>query len=100
MTRTFPRTARAPQPALPTFIDDAPQTMPTVTPGCVDATARDAIGVDDVAALLGVGRRTVYTAVAHGVIPHLRSGRRIVFDRTALVRWLTRDGRSTVRRVT
>ena len=43
---------------------------------------------DQVAAFLGVDRKTVYEYAARGQIPHQRLGRRLLFSRTALVAWL------------
>ena len=45
---------------------------------------------DEVAAFLGVNRKTVYEAVTRAVIPCRRLGRRVVFSRSALVAWLAR----------
>lgn len=51
---------------------------------------------DEVAALLRVDRKTVYEAVARGDLPCARLGRRVLFSRAALLRWLdhqpSRDG--------
>jgi len=43
---------------------------------------------DEVAALLHLDRKTVYAAAARGEIPHRRLGRRLVFERGAIVEWL------------
>jgi excisionase family DNA binding protein len=44
---------------------------------------------DEVAALLGVGRNTVYTAAERGEIPGaLRVGRRLLFARSTVLAWL------------
>lgn len=47
---------------------------------------------DEVARLLGVDRKTVYTAARQGEIPHRRIGRRLLFERGSIVQWL-RQGR-------
>lgn len=52
-----------------------------------------ALQAEDVAALLDVDRKTVYEAVARGELPHRRIGRRVVFSRPALVRWLLLEER-------
>jgi excisionase family DNA binding protein len=52
------------------------------------ADAADICTVDDVAAWLGVDRKTVYAAARHGRIPCGRLGRRIVMSRAAVARWL------------
>jgi excisionase family DNA binding protein len=46
------------------------------------------ISADEVAALLGVDRKTVYAAAGRNAIPHRRLGRRILFSRAALTLWL------------
>ena len=46
---------------------------------------------DQVAAWLGVDRKTVYNAAARGKIPHQRLGKRLLFSRAALVSWLARE---------
>lgn len=45
--------------------------------------------VDEVAALLGFHRQTVYEKVASGEIPHIRIGRTVRFDQGELRRWLS-----------
>lgn len=52
------------------------------------ADPSDVCTVDDVAAWLGVDRKTIYTAARHRRIPCARLGRRIVLSRTAIARWL------------
>jgi excisionase family DNA binding protein len=51
-------------------------------------TDREVMDADDVAAFLGVDRKTVYEYASRGVIPCRRLGKRILFSRTALVLWL------------
>jgi excisionase family DNA binding protein len=56
------------------------------------AARKDAVlDVDSVAALLDVGRNAVYEACARREIPHRRVGKRILFSRSALLRWLGCD---------
>jgi excisionase family DNA binding protein len=43
---------------------------------------------DELAELLGVNRKTVYEAAARGEIPHRRLGRRLIFERGAVLAWL------------
>jgi excisionase family DNA binding protein len=50
---------------------------------------------DELAAFLGVNRKTVYEYAARGVIPHRRLGRRIVFSRDQVVTWLGACGASS-----
>lgn len=47
--------------------------------------------VDEVAALLCIGRNTAYEAVKGGEIPSIRIGRRILVPRDALERMLSGD---------
>lgn len=50
-------------------------------------TAPPNMTADEVAALLGLGRQTVYDGCSRGEIPHLRVGRRIVFCREVVLAW-------------
>jgi excisionase family DNA binding protein len=43
---------------------------------------------DAVAELLGVNRKTIYEAATRGEIPHRRLGRRLIFERGAVLLWL------------
>ena len=52
----------------------------------------DVLTVEQVAALLGLGRNTVYEAAGRGEIPHRRVGRRLLFSRTAVLEWLAGKG--------
>jgi excisionase family DNA binding protein len=45
----------------------------------------------EVADLLHVDRKTVYQAVQRGELPHRRLGRRVLFERAAVLSWL-REG--------
>lgn len=49
----------------------------------------DVMSADEVAAWLGVNRKTVYDAAARGAVPHRRLGKRLVFSRSALLHWLS-----------
>lgn len=46
------------------------------------------LDVEDVAAWLGVNRKTIYNAAARGRIPHQRVGKRLLFSRDAVLAWL------------
>jgi excisionase family DNA binding protein len=48
----------------------------------------EVMDAEDVAAFLGVDRKTVYDYAARGEIPCRRLGKRLLFSRTALVAWL------------
>ena len=48
----------------------------------------DIMTADELAELLGVNRKTVYDAVQRGEIPHRRLGRRVLFERGAVLAWL------------
>ena len=43
---------------------------------------------DEVAKLLRVDRKTVYEAAQRGELPHRRLGRRLIFERGAVLQWL------------
>lgn len=57
----------------------------TAAPG----DAADVLTVEEVAALLKVGRNAIYDAVTRREIPHARIGKQIRFSRAAIVRWLS-----------
>ena len=48
----------------------------------------DVLTVDDVAALLKVGRNAIYESVSRDEIPHRRIGKQIRFSRHGIMRWL------------
>ena len=53
------------------------------------ATGEPAVmDADQVAAFLGVDRKTVYDYAGRGEIPHRRLGKRLLFSRQAIVAWL------------
>jgi len=58
---------------------------------------RDILCADDVAAWLGVDRKTVYYAATRNEIPHQRLGKRLLFSRAALVSWLACESGSARR---
>jgi excisionase family DNA binding protein len=53
-----------------------------------NVNASAVLAVDDIAALLRVGRNTVYALVAKNQIPHRRLGKQIRFSRDAVMSWL------------
>jgi excisionase family DNA binding protein len=60
---------------------------PEVPPSPARLTC-ETMTADEVAAFLGVDRKTVYTAANQNQIPHRRLGKRILFSRAALALWL------------
>lgn len=50
----------------------------------------DILNATQVAELLGVDRKTVYEAARRNELPHRRLGRRLIFERGAIVAWLRR----------
>lgn len=63
--------------------------MPSPSKAESDTTARATLRADEVAALLGVGRNTVYLAAERGEIPGaIRVGRRLLFARATVLAWL------------
>lgn len=55
------------------------------------ASDQECMTANEVAAYLRVNRKTVYEYAGSGVIPCRRIGRRLVFSRSAIVAWLTRQ---------
>lgn len=56
--------------------------------GVTTMNDKEVLNADELAALLGVDRKTVYDYAARGQIPHRRLGRRFLFSRTAVMAWL------------
>ncbi len=59
------------------------------------ATTRDApeiLTASEVAEMLRVDRKTVYEAAQRRHIPHRRLGRRLLFERGAVLAWLRQGG--------
>lgn len=79
-----------------------PNTRATVATKTLDDHAppeprtRVTITADEVAALLGVDRKTVYEGAARGQIPSVRLGRRVLFSKTAIDGWLSASSRVQV----
>jgi excisionase family DNA binding protein len=55
---------------------------------CTDDNPIQILTADAVAELLGVNRKTIYEAAQRGDIPHRRLGRRLIFERGAVLLWL------------
>lgn len=71
--------------------------VPTVTPPAENAD-RLLVGIDEVARMLNISARTVWTLTKAGGLPHLRIGRRVLYPVDALCRWTaerTRGGASS-----
>lgn len=51
-------------------------------------TDPEVLTVAQVAAMLGLHPKTVYDHAGAGTIPHRRVGRRLLFSRAAILRWL------------
>lgn len=56
------------------------------------AEVSDVMTAAEVGAFLGLSRNSVYEAAGRGEIPCRRVGRRLIFYRQALVRWLSHLG--------
>jgi excisionase family DNA binding protein len=61
---------------------------PPVAPTAAPAVASDVCTVDEVAAWLGVDRKTVYQAARRREIPCARLGRRFLLSRAQITAWL------------
>ena len=55
--------------------------------------AIEVLTADEVADLLRVNRKTIYEAAQRGEIPHRKLGRRLVFERGAVLAWLRQGER-------
>jgi excisionase family DNA binding protein len=71
---------RAPASSAQTNAASAP-----IASSASSAPSSEVLTADQLAAFLGVNRKTVYDGAARGVIPHLRLGRRLVFARAAVM---------------
>jgi excisionase family DNA binding protein len=49
------------------------------------------LSIKEAAITLGVCERTVWTLTQERELPHVRIGRRVLFSRTALQEWITRQ---------
>ncbi|HVZ33927.1 MAG TPA: helix-turn-helix domain-containing protein [Polyangiaceae bacterium] len=49
------------------------------------------VTVDDAAKLLNISRRAVYNLADRGIVPHVRLGRTLRFDRVTLEAWIRRQ---------
>ena len=85
MTTRKPRGGRLLSPPRSTVRPSA--TLKDHTPP--EPSTRVTITADELAALLGVDRKTVYEGAARGEIPSLRLGRRVLFAKTAIDAWLS-----------
>ncbi len=59
--------------------------------GLDEIECRVTLGVEEVAALLGLGRTAAYEAARRGEIPSRRLGRRVIVPVPALLDWLGAD---------
>jgi excisionase family DNA binding protein len=72
-------------------------TLSTVSPPAENAD-RLLVGIDEVARMLNISARTVWTLTKTGGLPHLRIGRRVLYPVDAICRWTaerTRGGASS-----
>jgi excisionase family DNA binding protein len=72
------------------------QVQSTVTPPD-ENVGRLLVGIDEVARMLSLSARTVWTLTNTGHLPHLRIGRRVLYPVDALCHWTaerTRGGAS------
>ncbi|MEM9490538.1 MAG: helix-turn-helix domain-containing protein [Myxococcota bacterium] len=62
--------------------------VPSDSPTAAVSLADEVLNADQVAAMLGVDRKTIYSYASRGEIPHRRLGKRLLFSRTVLIEWL------------
>lgn len=72
--------------------------LPRVADELERRAPREAMTADQVAAFLGVDRKTVYDHANRGAIPHRRLGKRLLFSRSAIVAWLGSCKAASIRR--
>ena len=53
-----------------------------------DDEAIQILTANELAELLGVNRKTIYEAASRNEIPHRRLGRRLIFERGSVLRWI------------
>ena len=61
---------------------------------CTEEDPIEILTAAELAKLLAVHRKTIYEAASRGDIPHRRLGRRLLFERGAVLRWLRQDAPS------
>jgi len=52
----------------------------------------DILDVDEAAALLKVSKKTIYTRVKNNTIPYAKLGRKLLFHRQTLEKWIAEGG--------
>lgn len=72
----------------PPWVDALAQAIVAGVRSSTAEPPREVMEAEEVAAFLGVDRKTVYDYAGRGVIPCRRLGKRLLFSRSALVVWL------------
>ncbi len=75
------KASKSQSPQQTTFIEPQPQ----VKNG-------DILDVDEAAVLLKVSKKTIYNRVRAGTLPHARVGRKLLFSRQKLTKWIELGG--------
>lgn len=65
--------------------------LPAIDFGANKNSEQDAMAALEASQFLGVSRQALYEAAGRQEVPHRRIGKRYVFSRRALVRWLSCD---------
>jgi excisionase family DNA binding protein len=52
--------------------------------------------IEELAADIGLSRQATYAGLRHGIIPHIRIGKRFVVPRAAMAEWLRTAGNQAV----
>ena len=72
----------------PPWVDALAQAIVAGVRSSTAEPPREVMEAEEVAAFLGVDRKTVYDYAGRGVIPCRRLGKRLLFSRSGLVLWL------------
>lgn len=77
---------------VPAGAKKSPRREPAPQPNADPIEVREVLCADQVAAWLGVNRKTIYNAAARGHLPCQRLGKRMLFSRRAIGAWLRGAG--------
>jgi excisionase family DNA binding protein len=58
--------------------------------------SKDIISIDECSKLTGLSKSTIYKHTSERLIPHYKTGKRLVFKRQDILKWLTTNRRKTL----